>query len=206
LEKDVQSSESRPATADEMPQGSLDIPGLTRRMAGGDEMAWRIFYNAYFDRLWRYLLVVSSGREDAAREALQSTLVRVARHIKMFPDENAFWSWLTVLARTAFADESKKQRRYLSFLDRFTGHSDIQRDGEADLQVGDQLKNRLERHVALLPPDERTIVEQKYFAHRSVCEIAEELQTTEKTIESKLSRIRKKLKDAMLAELNESKD
>ena len=31
-------------------------------------------------------------------------------------------------------------------------------------------------------------------------------ETTEKTIESKLSRIRKKLKDAMLAELNESKD
>jgi RNA polymerase sigma-70 factor (ECF subfamily) len=206
LEKDVQSSESRPATADGTPQGSLDIPGLTRRMAGGDEMAWRIFYNAYFDRLWRYLLVVSAGREDTAREALQSALIRVTRHIKVFPDEPVFWSWLAVLARSAFADETKKQRRYLSFLDRFTGQSDIQLDGAADLQANDQLKNLLERHVTLLPPDERTIVEQKYFAHRSVSQIAEELQTTEKAIESKLSRIRKKLKDTMLAELNEPKD
>ena len=166
-------------------------------------MAWRTFYNAYFDRLWRYLLVVAGGREDTAREALQSAIVRVARYIKVFPDEHVFWSWLTVLARTAFADETKKHRRYFSFLDRFTGHLDIQLDGANDIQANDQLKNLLERHVALLPPDERTIVEQKYFTHRSVREIAEELQTTEKTIESRLSRIRKKLKDAMLAELNE---
>ncbi len=143
--------------------------------------------------------------EDAAREALQLALLRVARHIKAFPDETIFWSWLTVLARSAFADETKKQRRYFSFLDRFTGQSGIQLDDAADLQA-DQLKNLLERHIALLPPDERTIVEQKYFAHRAVREIANELQTTEKAVESKLSRIRKKLKDAVLAELNESKD
>jgi RNA polymerase sigma-70 factor (ECF subfamily) len=206
LEKDVQSSESRPATADETPRGALDIAWLTRRMTGGDEMAWRTFYNAYFDRLWHYLLVVAGGRDDTAREALQLALVRVARHIKVFPDETVFWGWLTVLASSAFADETKKQRRYLSFLDRFTGQSDIQLDGAGDVQANDRLKNLLERHVALLPPDERAVVEQKYFAHRSMRQIAEELQITEKAVESKLSRIRKKLKDAVLAELNEPKD
>ena len=169
-------------------------------------MAWRMFYNAYFDRLWRYLLVVAAGNEDTAREALQLALVRAARHIKVFPDEHVFWSWLTVLARSAFADETKKQRRYFSFLDRFTGQSDIQLDGTGDIQANDQLKNLLERHVALLSPDERIVIEQKYFAHRAVREIAHELQTTEKAVESKLSRIRKKLKDAVLAELNEPKD
>lgn len=169
-------------------------------------MAWRIFYNAYFDRLWRYLLVVAGGRENNAREALQLAFVRVARYIKVFPDEHVFWGWLTVLARSALADETKKQRRYLSFLDHFIDHLDIQLDGAADISANNQLKNLLERHVALLPPDERTIIEQKYFTHRSVREIANELQTTEKTVESKLSRIRKKLKDAVLAELNESKD
>lgn len=169
-------------------------------------MAWRTFYNAYFDRLWRYLLVVSAGNEDVAREALQATLVRVARHVKVFADEVVFWSWLTVLARTAFADESKKRRRYFSFLDRFTSHPNVELDGAADAQADERLRELLERHVALLPPDERKIVEQKYFAHRSVRDIADELQTTEKAVESKLSRIRKKLKDAMLAGLNEQKD
>jgi RNA polymerase sigma factor (sigma-70 family) len=63
----------------------------------------------------------------------------------------------------------------------------------------------LEQKVALLPPDEQKLVGQKYFARRAVREIAGELQTTEKAVESKLSRVRKKLKDAVLAELNDEK-
>lgn len=66
-------------------------------------MAWRTFHHAYVDRLWRYLLVVAGGREDTAREALQGALVRAVRHIKVFEDETVFWSWLTVLARSALA-------------------------------------------------------------------------------------------------------
>jgi len=165
-------------------------------------MAWRTFYSAYFDRLWRYLLVVAAGNEDAAREALQGTLVRVTRHIKIFRDENIFWSWLTVLARSAFADETKKRRRYFSFLDRFTRQARIESDGAHERQTEARLQGLLEHHTALLPPDERDLVEQKYFDRRAVREIADALQMTEKAVESKLSRIRRKLKDAVLASLN----
>jgi RNA polymerase sigma-70 factor (ECF subfamily) len=181
----------------------LDVATLTRRMVEGDEMAYCTFYNSYFDRLWRYLLVVAAGNEDAACEALQATLVRVARHIKVFQDEEVFWSWLTVLARSAFADETRKRRRYFSLLDRFTRHAEVELDGASDNQTDERLRILLERHVASLPPDERKLVEQKYFAHRAVREIADELQTTEKAVESKLSRVRRKLKDAVLAELND---
>lgn len=186
----------------EDPRELPDITALTRRMTEGDEMAWRTFYDACFDRLWRYLLVVAAGNEDAAREALQATLLRVTRHIKVFRDENSFWSWLTVLARSAFADETKKRRRYFLFLDRFTRHTNVELDGADERQTDERLKSLLERHVALLPPDERNLVEQKYFARRAVREIADELHMTEKAVESKLSRVRKKLKDAVLAELN----
>jgi RNA polymerase sigma-70 factor (ECF subfamily) len=171
-------------------------------MTEGDEMAWRTFYGSYFDRLWRYLLVVAAGREDTAREALQGTLIRVTRHIKVFREENVFWSWLTVLARSAFADESKKRRRYSSFLDRFKRHTHLELDSANERPTEERLQALLERHVASLPPDEGQLVEQKYFAHRAVREIADALHTTEKAVESKLSRVRKKLKAAVLAELH----
>ena len=164
-------------------------------------MAWRTFYDAYFDRLWRYLLVIAAGNEDAAREALQAALVRVTRHIKPFHDESIFWSWLTVLARTAFADETKKHRRYFSFLDRFALHVEVGLDGANDNQANVRLQILLEQKVALLPPDEQKLVGQKYFARRPVREIADELQMTEKTVESKLSRIRQTLNDAVMNEL-----
>jgi len=165
-------------------------------------MAWRAFYDAYFDRLWRYLLVVAAGNEDAAREALQLALVRVVRHVKIFSDENIFWSWLTVLARSAFTDETRKRQRYFAFLEKFTRQAaavenTAGNDGEAD----ERLRALLERNLASLPPEERQLVKQKYFAHHTVREIADEWQTTEKAVESKLSRVRGKLKAAILTEL-----
>lgn len=164
-------------------------------------MAWRTFHDVYFDRLWRYLLVVTAGNEDIAREALQGALVRVTRHVKVFRDENVFWSWLTVLARSAQADETRKRRRYFAFLDRFTRHAQVENNSVSDAEIENQLKALLENQVAALPPDERELVWQKYFVHRTVREIADDLQTTEKAVESKLSRIRKRLKDAVLIEL-----
>jgi len=187
-------------------RASPDIESLTKQMLKGDEMAYRTFYDAYFDRLWRYLLVVSAGNEDTAREALQATLLRVVRHVKVFRDEEHFWSWLTVLARTAYLDETRKRRRYFSFLERFTRHSETAIDHlpghHADKKLQDSLKNGL----AVLPADEQKLIEQKYFDRRTVRDIAEELQMTPKAIESKLSRIRRKLKQTMLSQWNHESD
>lgn len=170
-------------------------------MALGDEAAFRAFYDAYFDRLLRYLLVVTRGNEEAAREALQLALVRVVRHVKVFETEAIFWSWLTVLARSALADESRKRRRYFSFLEKFMRHQEAgpaaMNNGEAD----EQLRELLDRKMTALRDDERQLVKQKYILHQSVREIADGLQTTDKAVESKLSRVRRKLKDAVLAEL-----
>ncbi|HKW28746.1 MAG TPA: sigma-70 family RNA polymerase sigma factor [Verrucomicrobiae bacterium] len=205
MEENDQSSEPSSAPASEHPRQPPDIAALTRRMTEGDEMAWRTFYDAYFDRLWRYLLVVAAGNEDTAREALQGTLVRVARYIKVFHDKNAIWSWLTVLARSALVDETRKRRRYFSFLDRFTQHAVRENEIRNDNHADEQLRILLAQHVAMLPPDEQKLVEQKYSIHRSVREIADELGTTEKAVESKLSRVRKKLKDAVLVGLNKNR-
>jgi RNA polymerase sigma-70 factor (ECF subfamily) len=184
--------------ADEKPPEPLDVTALTRRMAEGDELAYRTFYDAYFNRLSRYLLVVTAGDEDAAREALQSALVRVVRHIKVFPTDAVFWSWLTVLARSALSDQNRRQRRYLAFLDRFTWHSRTEQMPAEDPQADVRLGALLESSLGALPFDERRLLEAKYFARRSVREIAEELNLSEKAVESRLVRIRHKLKTAML--------
>jgi RNA polymerase sigma factor (sigma-70 family) len=59
----------------------------------------------------------------------------------------------------------------------------------------------LEQNLALLCPDERDLLQRKYFAGQSVREIAAELQTSEKSVESRLVRIRRKLKAALLESL-----
>jgi RNA polymerase sigma-70 factor (ECF subfamily) len=183
----------------------LDVALLTRSMVNGDEAAYRTFYDAYFNRLSRYLLVVNSGDEDKVREALQAALVRVVRHIKVFPDDDEFWRWLTVLARSALSDQSRKRRRYLAFLERFTQHARVEHVTADDGQPDTRLLILLERMVAGLPDEERELVERKYSARRSVREIAEEFQTSDKAIESRLVRVRRKLREAMPANPNDAR-
>ena len=170
-------------------------------MRAGEEAAYREFYQAYYDRLFRYLLVVAAGDLEATEEALEATLLRVVRYIKVFPAEDIFWSWLTVLARSAFSDQSRKQRRYLAFLERFTRHQLVAAPGPESSAADARLGAALERSLAALPADERRLLESKYFAHRPVRDIAAELQTSEKAIESRLGRIRRKLKDALIDQL-----
>lgn len=158
-----------------------------------------MFHELYLDRLTRYLLVVTAGDEHAAREALQGALTRLVRHIRVFDDEPTFWSWLTVLARTAHADDRRQRRRYLAFLDRFARHTEIVATPSPTAAA--PLDAALARHVSTLPADERALIEWKYAERRAVREIAAQLQTTEKAVESRLTRIRQKLKAALLAEL-----
>ena len=173
---------------------------MTRAMGKGCEMAYRAFHEAYFDRLLRYLLVVTRGDEEAAREALQLTLLRVVRHIKPFRAEATFWSWLTVLARSAASDESRKRRRYFAFLDRFTRQAEVDAtEGNAD----DTLREMLNRNMKLLAADDQDLMDRKYSAGESVRDIALSLDMTEKAVESRLARIRQKLREAVLADLEE---
>ena len=202
LGENLQSSSPCFVPADRGTLEPLQVEALTRRMAEGDEKAWRDFYDQYFDRLWRYLLVAAEGSEDLARKSLQAALVRVARHIKVFRDGDVFWSWLTVLARTAFADERKKRQRYFFFLERFKRQAEVEGQDANDDQADERLNALLRRRVAALPPNEQKLIELKYIGRRTAREIAGELQMTEKAVESQLSRIRRKLKDATLKELN----
>ena len=193
-------------TLDTMPQDGpreeVDISQLTAQMVKGDEMAYRTFYDHYFNRLLRYLLVVTGGREEAAREAIQQTLLRVVRHIKAFDSEETFWSWLTVLARSSIVDEERKRSRYFALLDRFFQRQQLD-VGFTEDDTDAHLLELVEKNLALLSDEERDLIERKYLEHGSVKEIAGEMQSSEKAIESRLVRIRKKLREAILAQLKD---
>jgi RNA polymerase sigma factor (sigma-70 family) len=198
----------QPSTTDAPPETAAapaprEVTALTRAMARGDETAYRQFHEAYFQRIFRYLLVAAAGDEDAAREAVQATFLRVVRYVKPFDAEGRFWHWLTVLARTALTDQRRKRSRYRAFLERFTRHAQAElpaspaNNGQADTQ----LLTVLERALQALSPEERDLVERKYFAGESVRDIAAAQQLSEKAIESRLTRTRLKLKSDVLQKL-----
>lgn len=179
-----------------------DVAALTGAMKRGDEEAYRRFCELYLPRLLRYLLVLARGDEDSAREALQQTLVRVARHARAFRSEAVFWSWLTVLARSAFIDQRRKSIRQRSLLERlFSLRGQPSDPGVADSEA--RFEECVRRALAGLLDDERALIEQKYFDGYSVKEIAGRNGATEKSVESRLVRVRRQLKARILEELND---
>jgi len=189
--------------SEEASSQSSDVATLTGQMAGGDETAWREFDRRFFCRLLRYLLVLTGGRQEAAQEALQSAYLRVARHIRPFASEAVFWSWLTVVARTSLVDEQRKRARYFGLLDRFLQRRRMEGASEPPgAGAKPDLLDLLEQNLAALPEAERALLERKYFSRQTVKTIADETAATEGAVESRLVRIRRKLHDAILAQLN----
>ena len=170
---------------------------LTSAMRRGDEEAYREFFRLYFHRLLAYLIVVTRGDEELARDLLQQTMIKVAKHIRVFDDEAVLWRWLALLARTAAVDQCRKSQRYFGFLKRFWSFrappSQVENDGVFEVALSEQMQ--------LLDSEDRRILEKKYFDRSSVKDIAAELNLSEKAVESRLTRARAKLKQQLLERL-----
>jgi len=178
------------------PSSDPQIARLTCLLKAGDEAAFREFHEQYFDRLYRYALVCVHGNEDAARDAVQETLLRVVRHVRRFDDGDAFWNWLTVLARSAVADGGRRRTRYGRLLKRYAlGGADM-----VPRQNGELFEAR-EISLAELPLDDRTLLRRKYEDGASVREIANESGATEDAVESRLVRIRRRLRSLVFKQL-----
>lgn len=188
----------RVSTRDPTPSS---VARLTRRLAAGEEEAFREFHALYFDRLYQFLLVVSRGNECEAQEALQQTLLRVVRYVRVFESEETFWSWLKMVARSAARDAGRKRQRYLALLRdfalRFQSPASEPHSDEAEW-----LRALLDEGLDELEPADRGLIEGKYLEGATVKELSLQAGLTEKAVESRLVRLRRQLRESVLKKLN----
>jgi len=178
------------------------IARLTRRLAAGDDEAFREFHSLYFDRLYQFLLVIARGQEHEAQEALSETLLRVVRYARSFEREDAFWCWLKVVARSAARDAGRKRRRYFTLLQNFALR---RRDGAEPWQAPEEsrLTAILAESLGELTPEDRRLIEGKYLEGAAVKELSELAGLTDKAVESRLLRARRQLREILLKKLHE---
>lgn len=179
-----------------------DVAALTRRLAVHDESAFREFHARYFDRLYQFLLIVARGQASEAQEALQETMLRVARRARTFDDEEQFWCWLKTVARNAARDGGRKENRYRALLARFfTRRWEAAPESHHDET---RLQSLLAETLDELSPEERYLVEGKYLNGSAVKELSADTGLTEKAVESRLLRLRRQMRERLLKKLNES--
>jgi RNA polymerase sigma factor (sigma-70 family) len=171
---------------------------LTVAMARGSESAYREFYEMYFDRLYRHGLVLASGDEDLARELVQRVLLRLVRYVKEFENERVLWAWLKQVARSCHVDWLRREGKQRSYVESFDETAVTEPD-DADCE----LMAALESGLAELEVSDRELVNVAYFDHWPHKKIAESWKTTPKAVESRLGRIRQKLRKIVLEKLKD---
>ena len=186
LPKDLESS--CPIERDE------EALSLTKALAAGNEQAWHAFHADYRKRLYAYLQRIWQGPEAALDDLVQETFLRAAKYMRPFASQEALWSWLTVLARSATADHGRKQSRFRNFIERFR---------KEPLHTSSLVYQDLDSAMAKLPAETANLLRQKYQEGWSVKDIASQLKLSDKAVENRLTRARQSLRKLLTQPNNE---
>jgi RNA polymerase sigma factor (sigma-70 family) len=167
------------------------------------DMLRRVFCRAS-DALYRYILVRVGGDRDAADDVLQQTCCEAVRHRRPPSTESECEAWLRGIARNLIrrhwrsaGREARKVR-----LEDAAAASRLAEDLESrPLPVNTLIQAETVRLLMLaiteLPAADQDLVFAYYFHGRPQAAIAQDLGATEKSIESRLYRIRGRLRAAL---------
>ena len=138
-----------------------------------------------FDSLVRTASAVL-GCEEAAKDAVQQTLIRVWKNIGSFdPKKGTLEALLQVAVRRAALDHKVSRARMLAAMERFWGESIPERPKKADPRVKG-LMDALDE----LPEKKRALIQKYYFEGKRVEEIAKEVGLSLCATKARLHRVR----------------
>lgn len=153
------------------------------------------YLRQHYGPLIRYLIRPILTDERDREECFSDIEMRIWEKIVGFdPEKGKFIPWLSALARNTAVDRARKTVPPSEEL------TDAIPAPDSDPE---QILLRKERDAALktalyrLPYDERLLFFRKYYYRQSTAQIAAELGTSERAVEGKLYRIKKKLRLAL---------
>jgi RNA polymerase sigma-70 factor (ECF subfamily) len=175
-----------------------DLQELTKGICRGDEAAFALFYDRYSLRLYQHLLVLAKGNENEAREALQIVVLKLARKFRVFDEERRMWRWLFRLARNSYVDLCRVQRREQRLISLEENITELAEPRASEDRLSASLNHALDQLTA----DERELLRAAYVDDCPLQELAGASGQTYKAVESRLGRLRRKLKAIVLNHLH----
>lgn len=165
-----------------------ETASLTNGLACCDERAWRAFHERFYQQL--HNLARARGVSDCdVPEIVQGVYLRVLRHAKVIRDVESFKAWLACLVRCEVIDHSRRKGRRNWLNERFQQWQEARRD-----DVGNDAGAQLEQAMQSLGENDRTLIRRHYLDGWSQQKIAEQQHISVKAVESKLARLRKRLR------------
>ncbi|WP_218043078.1 RNA polymerase sigma factor [Steroidobacter gossypii] len=180
---------------------------LIAAMLKGDEAAFRLFFETYFPRVYRFALPRLGGDAEACKEVVQATLIKAMRALAGFRGESALFSWLCQICRRQIVDYLRAHQRHVRnvvLIDDTPGlrealesiaapASDEPMHGYGSAETRRLVQSVLDR----LPSRYGDVLEWKYIEGRSVEEIGALLGVGQTAAQSLLARARTAFREAV---------
>ena len=165
---------------------------LRRREEAGIELLVR-----HYGALMRYIVTPILSREQDREECLSEITAKIWEKIDQFDLQKGSWSaWLTAVSRNTALNHARRQ----------AAHDDVEELTEAvpstqptpeEQVMRQELQAALATALMQLSFQDRTLFYRKYYYLQPTAQIAAELGMTERAVEGKLYRIKKRLRDRL---------
>ncbi|WP_313343749.1 sigma-70 family RNA polymerase sigma factor [Sedimentibacter sp.] len=142
-----------------------------------------------YSGLMHYIVSGILENKNDVEECISDICMKVWNSIESYSvQKSKFSTWLTVIARNTA----------LNYLRKNTGHEELNEENAVHSSPEDDVLRReqaeeLKRAISFLSVDEQHIFYRKYYYLQQTAQIAAELGMTNRSVEGKLYRIRKKL-------------
>ncbi len=176
---------------------------LVRRAQQGDERAFELLVERYRNRVFG-LIVRTIADRQRADDLAQEVFFRVYRGLPYFRGEARFSTWLyRIVANLCHQARAPQEFREVA-LDAPADGSNRPRfePGTRDMAFTDlELRDRLEKAMATLPPRSRLLVAGHYLEGVSYEDLAEMFHLPLGTVKTSLHRAKRRLRLVLEAEL-----
>jgi len=159
--------------------GQLSDEILVARVGRGDRTALETLYDRHASIVLGICLKITGDRA-AAEEVLQDTFWRVWQSATSFqPQRGSFTGWLFRIARNLAVDANRRRGvRPQEIAETMDANPILDQMPDAGLSVTEQTQSRLEaqevrKALAILPREQRQVIEMAYFYGMTRPEIAE---------------------------------
>lgn len=166
---------------------------LVAAYAKGDNQSFDILLRRHQKRVFNYVLSIVRD-PDTANDIFQETFIKAITTIKQgrYMETGKFAAWITRIAHNLIIDYYRQERSgNMTSADDETANvlnrKEFSDENIEDILVDEQIRADVRRIVAILPDNQREVLEMRYYRDMSFKEIAE---ATQVSINTALGRMR----------------
>lgn len=174
---------------------------LVKKVLAGDEASFRLFFNEYVQRVYRFALTRVNNDDEAARDIAQQTMTKAINNLRKYRGEAQLFTWLCAICRNESIDWIRRNHKHSEHLVLVEDDADVRGFVESlhadDKDNPDHQHLREQRYrliqVALdqLPARYGNALEWKYIEGYSVAEISAQLGISTDAAHSLLARAKR---------------